>query len=101
MFVLQVELGFDGYVEILAPERLPGLYVFSPPVTANRTIQWLPLLRPAGRSYKEMEDAGFFLVLHKVEVRYHRVCSPNPLQLTRSSNVWDGSTVPGNESRRT
>jgi hypothetical protein len=47
IFALQVELGFDGYVEILAPERLPGLYVFYPPVTANRSIPYLPLLRPA------------------------------------------------------
>jgi hypothetical protein len=46
IFTLQVELGFDGYVEIIAPERVPGLYVFSPPVTSNRTIPWLPLLRP-------------------------------------------------------
>jgi acyl-CoA thioester hydrolase len=30
------------------------------------------LLRPLGRSYKEMEDQGFFLVLHKVEVKYRR-----------------------------
>jgi hypothetical protein len=47
IFALQVELGFDGYVEIIAPERLPALYIFSPPVTANRSIPWLPLLRPA------------------------------------------------------
>jgi hypothetical protein len=47
VFALQVELGFDGYVEINAPERVPGIYVFSPPVTANRSIPWLPMLRPA------------------------------------------------------
>jgi len=28
------------------------------------------LLRQSGRSYKELEDGGFFLVLAKVEVRY-------------------------------
>jgi acyl-CoA thioester hydrolase len=28
------------------------------------------LLRQSGRSYKELEDGGFFLVLAKIEVRY-------------------------------
>jgi acyl-CoA thioester hydrolase len=30
------------------------------------------LLRPLGKSYREMEDQGFFLVLHKIEVKYRR-----------------------------
>ncbi|MFL5331431.1 MAG: acyl-CoA thioesterase [Gemmataceae bacterium] len=30
------------------------------------------LLRPLGQSYLEMEEAGFFLVLHKVEVKYRK-----------------------------
>lgn len=30
------------------------------------------LLRPLGKSYKEMEDLGYFMVLHKVEVKYRR-----------------------------
>jgi acyl-CoA thioester hydrolase len=30
------------------------------------------LLRPLGLSYRDMEDQGFFLVLHKIEVKYHR-----------------------------
>ena len=28
------------------------------------------LLRPLGKSYLEMEESGFYLVLHKVEVKY-------------------------------
>jgi hypothetical protein len=46
VFRLEVELGFDGYVEIMAAERVPGLYVFSPPVSGNRSIPALPLVRP-------------------------------------------------------
>lgn len=30
------------------------------------------LLRPLGKSYKEMEDQGYYMVLHKVEVKYRR-----------------------------
>jgi hypothetical protein len=45
-FVLEVELGFDGYVEIVAPERVPGLYVFYPPVSGDRAVPFLPLVRP-------------------------------------------------------
>lgn len=30
------------------------------------------LLRQAGRSYKDVEDQGFFLVLAKIEVRYRQ-----------------------------
>ena len=30
------------------------------------------LLRPLGRSYLEMEEAGFYLVLHKIEVKYRK-----------------------------
>lgn len=30
------------------------------------------LLRPLGSSYKQMEDAGYFLVLVKVEVKYRK-----------------------------
>src|SRR4051812_2454421 len=30
------------------------------------------LLRPLGKSYLEMEEAGFFLVLHRIEVKYRR-----------------------------
>ena len=29
------------------------------------------LLRDAGKTYKDLEDAGFFLVVAKAEVRYH------------------------------
>ncbi len=42
---LEVAIGFDGYVEITATDRVPGLYVFSPPVSGNRTISSLPLAR--------------------------------------------------------
>lgn len=30
------------------------------------------LLRPLGMSYLQMEEAGFFLVLHKIDVKYRR-----------------------------
>jgi acyl-CoA thioester hydrolase len=43
------------------------------------------LLRPLGKSYKEMEDQGFFLVLHKIEVRYRRPARYDDLLTLRTS----------------
>lgn len=43
------------------------------------------LLRPLGKSYKEMEDQGYFLVLHKIEVRYRRPARYDDLLTLRTS----------------
>src|SRR5919206_4677611 len=43
------------------------------------------LLRPLGKSYKEMEDDGYYLVLHKVEVRYRRPARYDDLLRLRTS----------------
>jgi len=41
---LQLESGFDGYVELNAPGRMKGIYFFYPPVDGDREIP-LPVLR--------------------------------------------------------
>jgi hypothetical protein len=38
-------VGFDGYVEVKARERMLGIYYFYPPVTGDRTIPNVPLIR--------------------------------------------------------
>jgi hypothetical protein len=45
--VAQVEMGFDGYFEIWAKDKLPGLYFFYPPVAANRDVPFVPMFSPA------------------------------------------------------
>ncbi len=42
------------------------------------------LLRQSGRSYKELEDAGVFLVLAKVEVRYRLPARYDDLLMLRT-----------------
>lgn len=44
---VDVEVGFDGYVELTGRERLPGVYFFYPPVTDDRVIGNVPMIRPA------------------------------------------------------
>ena len=43
------------------------------------------LLRQIGRSYKDVEDAGFFLVLAKVEVRYRQPARYDDLLTLRTT----------------
>jgi hypothetical protein len=45
--LLPVRAGFDGYVELQAPGRMPGLYFIYPPVDANREIPLVPLIETA------------------------------------------------------
>jgi hypothetical protein len=45
--LLPVRSGFDGYVELQAPGKMPGLYFIYPPVDANREIPLVPLLETA------------------------------------------------------
>jgi hypothetical protein len=45
--VLMLNAGFDGYAELRAPERMPGMYFFYPPVDGDRDIPLVPLLEPA------------------------------------------------------
>jgi hypothetical protein len=45
--LLPVRSGFDGYVELQAPGRMPGLYFIYPPVDANREIPLVPLIETA------------------------------------------------------
>jgi hypothetical protein len=42
---VEVAAGFDGYVELTSAERLPGIYFFYPPVTGDRLISNVPLMR--------------------------------------------------------
>ena len=44
---VEVGAGFDGYVELSAPDRLPGIYFFYPPVDGDREIPNVPMIRPA------------------------------------------------------
>jgi hypothetical protein len=41
---LPVRAGFDGYVELRAPGKMPGLYFIYPPVDGNREIPFVPLI---------------------------------------------------------
>lgn len=43
------------------------------------------LLRPLGVSYREMEDQGYFLVLHKIEVKYRRPAQYDDLLTLRTT----------------
>ncbi|MBX7103223.1 MAG: acyl-CoA thioesterase [Gemmataceae bacterium] len=43
------------------------------------------LLRPLGKSYREMEDQGFFLVLHKIDVKYRRPAQYDDVLTLRTS----------------
>jgi hypothetical protein len=45
---LQVVLraGFDGYLDLRAPNKMPGLYFIYPPMDANREIPLVPLIPP-------------------------------------------------------
>jgi hypothetical protein len=38
-------VGFDGYVEVKARERMQGIYFFYPPVAGDRTIPNVPLIK--------------------------------------------------------
>jgi hypothetical protein len=87
VFTLQVELGFDGYVEIAAPERVPGLYVFAPPVTSDRRIPWLPLVRPA-----ELAQFATLGGRPLIEGRGHVMLAAYDCQLQGASGVRLSST---------
>jgi hypothetical protein len=43
--VVDTTIGFDGYVEVTARERMPGIYFFYPPVTGDRVIPNVPLIK--------------------------------------------------------
>jgi hypothetical protein len=43
----QVAGGFDGYLELSAPDAVPALFFFYPPVVDDRIVDSLPLLSPA------------------------------------------------------
>jgi hypothetical protein len=45
--VVIVDVGFDGYVEMRAKDKMPGLYFFYPPVDGDREVSFVPLLNPA------------------------------------------------------
>jgi acyl-CoA thioester hydrolase len=64
------------------------------------------LLRQSGRSYKELEDAGHFLVLAKIEVRYRLparyddvltlrtiVTRATPARIEHRYEVWRGDQL--------
>jgi hypothetical protein len=43
--VVETTVGFDGYVEVKARDRMAGIYFFYPPVTGDRVIPNVPLIR--------------------------------------------------------
>jgi hypothetical protein len=45
-FELQLEQDFEGYLEIEAPDVVPGLYFFSPPLVAGERLPTLAVLSP-------------------------------------------------------
>jgi hypothetical protein len=45
--LLDVEPGFDGYAELRAKDKMPGLYFFYPPVQQDREVPFVPLLPAA------------------------------------------------------
>lgn len=45
-FTLELPIGFDGYIDIRAPGRVPGLYAFYPAVNGDREVPWIPMVRP-------------------------------------------------------
>lgn len=42
--VVQVQAGFDGYVELSPSQKLRGSYYFYPPLTSDRKVPYVPLL---------------------------------------------------------
>jgi hypothetical protein len=44
---LPVRDGFDGYVELRAPDRMPGTYFIYPPIDGDRDIPLVPLMEQA------------------------------------------------------
>jgi hypothetical protein len=65
---LSVPAGFDGYLESTSAEIMPFLYFFYPPVTADREVPAVPILRAAAMSTfanmagaELMADRGHFL----------------------------------------
>jgi len=42
--VTEVDTGFDGYVELSAPDKLPGLFFFFPPIDGDREVANLPVI---------------------------------------------------------
>lgn len=87
--------GFDGYVELSHPERLPGIYFFYPPVTGDRVIPNLPLIRPP-----ELQQfaalAGRPVVFGRGHVMVGAYnCRQEPANGVRlSSSDADGNTTP-------
>jgi len=48
ILAVEVEKGFDGFLELTAPDKLsPILYFFYPPLDADRTIPYVPLVPPS------------------------------------------------------
>jgi hypothetical protein len=42
---IDTTVGFDGYVELRVKERMPGIYFFYPPVTGDREIPNVPMIK--------------------------------------------------------
>ena len=93
--VVQVETGFDGYVEINAPDRMPGIYFFYPPVTGDREIPNVPLIKAP-----ELEQFAMLAGRPLVKDRGHVMlgaydCLANPAEGVRlGSDDGDQATTP-------
>jgi hypothetical protein len=43
---LQLDVGFDGYIELSTKDTMPGLYFFYPPIDGDRDVPLVPLFPP-------------------------------------------------------
>ena len=46
--IMSVDLGFDGYVELRAKDKMPGMYFFYPPIDGDREVPFVPLFDVVG-----------------------------------------------------
>ncbi len=59
-------------IRVRYPEADPGGYVHHATYLTYFEMGRMELLRATGRSYREMEGSGHFVVVVRVECRYHR-----------------------------
>jgi hypothetical protein len=92
---LSVPSGFDGYLESTSADIMPFLYFFYPPVTADREVPAVPILRAAAMSTfanlvgsELMADRGHFLA------RVYNCLGQTAEGVSLSSPEGDSTTLP-------
>lgn len=92
---LSVPAGFDGYLESTSTEIMPFLYFFYPPVTADREVPAVPILRASAMSTfanlvgsELMPDRGHFLA------RVYNCLGQTADGVSLSSPEGDSATLP-------